>query len=197
MPVARGRAVVESTKLGKSSFYSGHLSSRLVLTSVSYAGLFFSKSSSFFPASRHPSLWLRASDCLSPSLSSASSPACLSLFPSAFSLFCVNSWDAFVKGFHSDRPFEQVVIHVRLAVNWREAMHAHTNTHTELCNCFPTNQRAAAHLLAGASFLTRLVVVFFPPPSPPSTVGSSCSSIIGLTYKSLTPLNHCWKQFIL
>lgn len=36
----------------------------------------------------------------------------VSLFPSAFSLFCVNSWDAFVKGFHSDGQFEQVVIRV-------------------------------------------------------------------------------------
>lgn len=35
------------------------------------------------------------------------------LSSSAASVFlCVNSWDAFVEGFHSDGPFEQVVIHV-------------------------------------------------------------------------------------
>ena len=46
---------------------------------------------------------------LSPSFPSAS----LLFFPPAASMFlCVNSWDAFVEGFHSDGPFEQVVIHV-------------------------------------------------------------------------------------
>lgn len=51
---------------------------------------------------------------LPPSLSlSLSLPLCLFFFPSAASMFlCVNSWDAFVEGFHSDGPFEQVVIHV-------------------------------------------------------------------------------------
>lgn len=43
---------------------------------------------------------------------SLSSPLPL-FFSSAASMFlCVNSWDAFVEGFHSDGPFEQVVIHV-------------------------------------------------------------------------------------
>lgn len=51
---------------------------------------------------------------LPPSLSlSLSLPLCLFFFSSAASMFlCVNSWDAFVEGFHSDGPFEQVVIHV-------------------------------------------------------------------------------------
>lgn len=39
-----------------------------------------------------------------------------SSFTSAASVFtlCVNSWDAFVDGFHGNGPFEQVVIHVHL-----------------------------------------------------------------------------------
>ena len=87
----------------------------------------------FFPSCLL-ALSLRASDYLSPCFSSPSSssllhffnlflhspPLSLSLplfpsasFSSAASMFlCVNSWDAFVEGFHSDGPFEQVVIHV-------------------------------------------------------------------------------------
>lgn len=33
-------------------------------------------------------------------------------FPTASVFLFVNSWDAFVEGFHSDGPFEEVVIHV-------------------------------------------------------------------------------------
>lgn len=47
--------------------------------------------------------WLFPPRCLFPSAS----------FSFSASMFlCVNSWDAFVEGFHSDGPFEQVVIHV-------------------------------------------------------------------------------------
>ena len=60
-----------------------------------------------------PAPLLQSVSPFSPSLSLS-----LPLFPSASfssaaSMFlCVNSWDAFVEGFHSDGPFEQVVIHV-------------------------------------------------------------------------------------
>lgn len=86
--------------------------------------------SSFFSPSCPLALSLRASDYPSPCFPLPSSsllhffnlfPPSLSLslsfplpiFSSAASMFlCVNSWDAFVEGFHSDGPFEQVVIHV-------------------------------------------------------------------------------------
>lgn len=89
----------------------------------------------FFSPSCPLALSLRASDYPSPcvplpsssllhffNLFLSSPPFCLPLslssplplfFSSAASMFlCVNSWDAFVEGFHSDGPFEQVVIHV-------------------------------------------------------------------------------------
>lgn len=50
-----------------------------------------------------------------PLLQSASlslSVCCVSSCSLAAPLLSVNSWDAFVGGFHSDGPFEQVVVHV-------------------------------------------------------------------------------------
>lgn len=76
---------------------------------ILYLPAFFSLLPSFFPAPL-----LQSVSLFCPRLF----PSSLSLFPSASlssaaSMFlCVNSWDAFVEGFHSDGPIEQVVIHV-------------------------------------------------------------------------------------
>lgn len=63
--------------------------------------------------------------------SSSLSPVCASAAPVCP---CVNSWDTFVAGFHSDGPFEQVVIDVGFVQSWREAMLSPPDTQADLCH---------------------------------------------------------------
>lgn len=143
----------------QSSFYAAQRSSHIVIISVSYASLFFSKASPPLPITllcgrELLTVYLQA--FLFCPLQSVSP------FPSAFSLFCVNSWDAFVKGFHSDGPFEQAVIHFCEAVNWREDTlipPPSRQTDADMCNSgrLLSNEPESCCTCAGASLSTHLL----------------------------------------
>lgn len=94
-----------------SSFFSFLSSHSVALSSWLSISVFSSPSSPHSSVLHFFNLFL-SSSFFTPSpffLLSVSFP----LFLHAASMFlCVNSWDAFVEGFHSDGPFEQVVIHV-------------------------------------------------------------------------------------
>lgn len=131
-----------------------------LIPSPSIIFLFLQHPSSYFPLSyRLVALSSRLSLCLlSPPLSPLPAPlphSCFSfsprLFPSllpslsaaASMSLCVNSWDAFVEGFHSDEPFEQVVIHVCTLERGHVISPRHTGRPVPLNhhNCYPATSK--------------------------------------------------------